>query len=171
MTTMRRLIIDGHNVLRGAGRYSDAVARDIDSAREMLIADLGGRVADGTDVTLVFDGAGNPASDGSPTVVGGVTVIFSPSGVEADAVIEALAREARSVGVQTEVVTSDAETRWASLGGCVTVRRASTFAQEIAGDERDWRTAAGHGGPRAPLEDRLDTETRDRLDRMSRRRP
>ena len=167
---MRTLIVDGHNVLRSAPRYADVVARDIDAAREQLIADLGARAADGTDVVLVFDGAGNPSSDGTPAMVGGVTVIFSPAGVEADAVIENLAREARLAGVETEVVTSDAETRWASLGGSVTVRRASAFAQEIAGDERGWRAEADGAGPRAPLEDRLDAETRARLERLSRRR-
>jgi predicted RNA-binding protein with PIN domain len=164
------LIVDGHNVLRSAPRYAEVVERDIDAARERLIADLGARAADGTDVVLVFDGAGNPDSDGTPAMVGGVTVIFSPSGVEADAVIENLAREARLAGVDTEVVTSDSETRWASLGGSVTVRRASAFALEIAGDESDWRAGAAGAGPHAPLEDRLDAETRARLERLSRRR-
>jgi len=87
---MRRLIIDGYNLLRGTPRYSGLTERDIDTARERLIADLGARVADGADVTVVFDGGGNPESEGVPSDIGGITVIFSPYGVEADAVIAML---------------------------------------------------------------------------------
>ena len=170
----RRLIIDGYNLLLGAPRFAEAVERDLDTARDRLIADLGSRAAEGQDVTVVFDGAGNPFSDGGPCSVGGVTVIYSPAGTDADSVIESLAAAAREAGEETEIVTSDAATRWTSLGGTVIVTRASTFATELAEDEGAWR-AEGHEAARgrATVSDRLGDEVRDRLDHLAgrRRRP
>ena len=167
----RRLIIDGHNLLLGAPRFAADVARDLDSARDRLIAELGARAADGQDVTVVFDGARNPFSDGEPRRVGGITVIYSPAGTDADSVIESLASTAREAGEETEVVTSDAATRWTSLGGTVIVTRASTFAEELAADDRAWR-AEGHEGARAraTVSDRLGGDVRSRLDDLAGRR-
>lgn len=164
---MTRLIIDGHNLLLGAPRYAALAASDIDGARERLIADLGSRVADGQDVTVVFDGGGNPASDGQPNVIGGVTVIFSPYGLEADAVIESLAALAREAGESVQVVTSDGATRRTAQGGSVTVRRAAEFARELERDESEWRRESGASRRRATLADSLDPEARARLDRLA----
>jgi predicted RNA-binding protein with PIN domain len=167
---MRRLIIDGYNVLHSVSRYAAEAARDLDAAREQLIADLGARAADGQQVILVFDGGANPLSDGEPRLVGGVTVIFSPEGSDADAVIEALAAEARSSGEETEIVTSDGATRTTSMGGAVTVTRSSTFARELDSDEREWREV--HEAPRSrhTVADRIDAQTRNGLDRMAGRK-
>jgi uncharacterized protein len=167
---MRRLIIDGYNVLRSVPRYAVDAARDLDAARERLIADLGARAAEGQDVTVVFDGGGNPASEGEPRPVGGITVIFSPAGSDADGVIEALAAQARAAGDETEVVTSDGATRTTAMGGAVTVTRSSTFAKELELDESEWRER--HDAPRArrTVADRVDAETQARLDRMAGRR-
>jgi predicted RNA-binding protein with PIN domain len=167
---MRRLIIDGYNLLRSVPRYAADVACDFDAARERLIADLGARTAEGQSVTVVFDGGANPASDGEPRLVGGVTVIFSPAGTEADSVIEALAAAAREAGDATEVVTSDGATRTTSMGGSVTVTRSSTFARELESDELAWRERHEAPPTRRVVSDRIDTETRDRLDRMAGRR-
>lgn len=162
---MRHVIIDGYNLLHSAPRYAAIAARDIDAARERLISDLGARTAD-EDLTVVFDGAGNPFSDGSPHAVGGLTVIFSPAGTDADGVIEALAAEARASGEDTEVVTSDGATRWTSIGGTVTVKRSPAFAVELADDERGWRDRVEAPRSRATLADRVDERTRDGLRRM-----
>jgi predicted RNA-binding protein with PIN domain len=167
----RHLIIDGYNLLRSAPRYAADAERDLDAACARLVADLGARAAEGQSVTVVFDGAGNPFSDGAPSQIGGVTVIFSSAGVDADSVIEALAARAREAGEETEIVTSDSATRWTSLGGPVIVTRASTFARELADDERGWREHSG--GPdtgRATVADGLDNEVRTHLDRMAGRR-
>lgn len=164
---MRRLIVDGYNLLHSAPRYAAEAARDIDAARERLIADLGARAAEGQAVTVVFDGAGNPSSAGEPQQVGGITVIFSPAGSDADTVIEALAVRAREAGEETEVVTSDGATRWTSVGGPVTVTRASTFGRELEDDDREWREHREAGRSKATLEDRISPEARRRLDRMT----
>lgn len=168
---MRRVIIDGHNVLCGASRYAALAERDIDAARERLISDLGARAAEGASVTVVFDGGGNPSSEGLPNQVGGVTVIFSPHGVEADTVIEALAAAAREVGEPIEVVTSDGATRWTASGGSVTVTRAASFAAELADDETSWRQADARPRRRTTVSDTVDQGTRQRLDHLAGRRP
>jgi uncharacterized protein len=164
---MRRLIVDGYNVLHSTPRYASEAARDLDAARERLIADLGARAAAGQQVTVVFDGGGNPESDGEPRPVGGVTVIFSPAGTEADAVIEALAAEARATGDETEIVTSDGATRETSMGGPVTVTRSSAFARELESDERDWRERHDAPRERRTVAGRIDTDTVLRLDRLA----
>jgi predicted RNA-binding protein with PIN domain len=165
---MRRLIIDGYNVLRSAARYAAFGVDDLDEARERLIADLGSRVVEGQSVTVVFDGAGNPGSDGIPRISGGVTVIFSPHGVEADAVIESLAAEARINGDETLIVTSDTATRWTAVGGAVTVLRSSTFGDELTEDEADWREHAAPDRRRSTVDQRLDSVTKARMMRMRR---
>jgi predicted RNA-binding protein with PIN domain len=167
----RRLIIDGYNLLRSASRYAPEVERDIDAARERLIADVGARATEGQKVTIVFDGGNNPHSDGEARPVGGVDVIFSPAGTDADTVIESLAAAAREAGDETEVVTSDGATRWASVGGPVIVTRASTFARELDADETAWREhrdVAAKG--KATVSDRIDGGVRDRLDGLAGRR-
>jgi uncharacterized protein len=169
---MGRLIVDGYNLLHGSTRYARMAERDLDAARERLIADLGARAAEGEDVTVVFDGAGNPVSDGQPHIVGGVRVIFSSAGTDADSVIEGLAAEARRCGDETMVVTSDGATRWTALGGSVVVSRSPGFAAELAQDESDWKEHANGRTAgqrrRSTVEDRLDESTRDRLSRLRR---
>lgn len=167
---MRRLIIDGYNLLHGTPRYAALTKRDIDSARERLIADLGARAAAGEDVTVVFDGGGNPESEGTPNDIGGITVIFSPYGTEADAVIEALAAAAREAGESVEVITSDGATRRTAAGGSVVVTRATTFARDLAGDETSWRSEPGAARRRATVSDRLPADIRARLDGLAGRR-
>jgi hypothetical protein len=166
----RHVIIDGYNLLMGSPRYAAAVARDLDAAREVLIADLGARAAEGERVTVVFDAASNPESDGEPRQVGGLTVIFSAAGTDADSVIEALASGARLAGEATEIVTSDGATRWASLGGSVTVTRAAAFGKELDEDDRSWREQHANGRRRSTVSDRLDDDVRSRLDGMAGRR-
>ena len=167
---MRQLIVDGYNLLHSVPRYAAETARDIDAARERLIADLGARAAEGQHVTVVFDGGGNPSSDGDPRPVGGVSVIFSPAGTDADGVIEALASEARAAGDETEIVTSDGATRSTSMGGAVTVTRSSTFALELESDEREWRERHEAPRDRRTVADRIDDDVRHRLDRLAGRR-
>jgi len=164
---MRRLIIDGYNLLHSVPRYAAEADRDIDAARQRLIADLGARAAEGQDVIVVFDGGGNPSSDGEPRQIGGVTVIFSPAGTDADAVIESLASRARQECEEAEVVTSDGATRWTSLGGPVTVTRAPSFARELEYDEREWRERHEAPRSRATVEGRIDPATRQQLDRIA----
>lgn len=168
---MRRTIIDGYNLLFSSERYAAIARRDIEAARERLIADLGARAAEGEDVVLVFDGAGNPDSDGSPSSAGGVTVVFSPYGTDADSYIEMLAAQTRQAGDEATVVTSDGATRDASAGGSVSVVSVRTFARDLTDDEGEWREQAGGPRRRTTIGDTLSDATRTGLLRLQRGKP
>ena len=75
-----RLIIDGYNVLHAHPEYGSLAREDIDSARARLVSDLTALVSADEHVTVVFDGGGNPHSDGLPHHIGRLTVVFSPAG-------------------------------------------------------------------------------------------
>jgi predicted RNA-binding protein with PIN domain len=120
--------------------------------------------------TVVFDGHSNPASEGLAHRIAGVTVVFSKFGVDADAVIEALAREARTRGDESVVVTSDAQTQWAVVGGSVSRMSSAEFSGELREGGREWTNHAPSGSSSGRLEDRIDGETRERLWRWARGR-
>lgn len=126
-----RLIIDGYNVMHAAPEYRVLLVDDIDAARARFISDLTSIAHDEGRVTVVFDGGGNPASNGAPHHIGGLAVVFSPAGMTADTVIEALAQRARERGEPAMVVTSDGATRDAVRSGTVSVRSAESFAVDV----------------------------------------
>lgn len=163
---MSHLVIDGYNVLMGTPRYARIVERDLDAARASLTADLGAMAADRR-VTVVFDGGSNPQSDGVPRDIGGVSVVFSPYGVDADSVIEQMAAEARASGEPTEIVTSDSATRWTSVGGPVYITRSSAFALELDAAEKSWQDSTVTHRRRSTVGERVSDAVRSELDRMS----
>lgn len=164
---MKRLLVDGYNVIRQVPPYRQlAEGGDLDGARRALIADVAAYAQGEWDATIVFDGRGNPHSAGEPQDALGVTVVFSPYGVEADAVIESLARRAREKGEVAEVVTSDAQTQWAVMGGAVTRRSAGEFGGDLGHDGAEWREHSPTGSSRTRVEDRIPSEVRDALKRM-----
>jgi predicted RNA-binding protein with PIN domain len=98
-----QLLIDGYNFIgRQGGLYGD-----IEGKRQRLLADLSQyRQIKGHDLIVVFDGwkSGPPVE--SEERVGGITVIYSQRGEQADAVI---VRLAETMGNACAVVTSDRE--------------------------------------------------------------
>lgn len=166
---MRRIIVDGYNVIRNTPPYRGLAERDdFDAARVALVADVAAYAAGDFSATVVFDGAGNPLSDGTPHDLLGVEVIFSPHGQDADSVIEALSRSARDRGDAVEVVTSDAATQWAVMGAGVVRRSSSEFAGDLRQTEADWREHAPSKGMSVRVEDRIDASVRERLGRWAR---
>ena len=163
-----RVIVDGYNVLNAHPTYRSVAATDIDAARERLVSDLAGYAAVGHRVTVVFDAAENPGSDGSPHHIGPLSVIFSAAGTDADTVIEALASRARERGESTVVVTADREVRAAVTGGSVAWRSAAGFVEDMLGDLRS--SLASHGGTesRVSVDKRLPEAVRERLARWAR---
>lgn len=124
-------IIDGYNVLHAHPVHGREVRRDIDVARAHLVADLTGFAQNGPRTVVVFDGAGNPFSDGSPHHLGALTVIFSAAGTSADTVIEALAQRYRERRESAVVVTSDAATRDTVASGTVSVLSSERFVEDL----------------------------------------
>lgn len=165
---MRLLLIDGYNVIRQTPPYRELAASDLESARAALVSDVGAYADRSFEATVVFDGHLNPSSNGEPHKVAGVTVIFSRYGVDADSVIELLARTARERGDDTVVVTSDAQTQWAVLGGSVARMSSPEFAGELRAQDAEWREHSPAGSARVRLEDRVDAHTRERLARWAR---
>jgi predicted RNA-binding protein with PIN domain len=171
VSVKRVLIVDGYNVIRQTPPYADLAQTDLDSARAAVVSDVAAFAHGEWCATVVFDGHGNAQSRGEPHEVAGVTVVFSPFGVDADAVIESLARQCRERGDEAVVVTSDAETQWVVLGGTVSRMSAGEFAGELAEGGREWAEHAPAGATRVPLEDRIDAHTRTKLARWARGLP
>lgn len=165
---MRSLIVDGYNVIRQTPPYRDISETDLEAARLALLSDVSAFAHGDYRATVVFDGHLNPESKGIPHVVGGVTVIFSRFGMDADTVIESLARTARENGDEAVVVTSDAQTQWTVLGGRIARMSSAEFAGEISADQAEWRDHAPSGSSRGLIEDRIDADVRRKLARWAR---
>lgn len=165
---MKTLIVDGYNVIRSTPPYREVAADDLDAARAALVSDVASFAQGEWRATVVFDGGRNPQSTGTPHQTAGVTVIFSAYGTDADMVIERLARGGRERGEHVEVVTSDAQTQWAVLGGRVARRSSAEFAAELRTGEVEWREHAAAGSPASRLEDRIDPDIREVLARWAR---
>lgn len=164
----RWLVVDGYNVIHQTPPYADLAEDDLDAARAALVDDIAAFAAGEWRAVVVFDGHGNPRSDGTPHEHSGVTVVFSPYGVDADAVIERYARTARDAGDEARVVTSDAQTQWAVMGGSVARCSSAEFASEVRSFAEEWRENSPRGEMRAPIESRIDAHTREVLDRWAR---
>lgn len=138
MSTQRRklLIVDGYNVLRSGERYRrisepDYTDDTFNAAREALINDVVNYAGRDWHAIIVFDGGRNAFSTGEAESVGGVRIVFSPTGQSADKVIEKLAHDARERQVETLVVTSDATIQDTVFGSGVDRMSANGFSREM----------------------------------------
>lgn len=161
------LIIDGYNVLHAHPRYGKLIPHDIDAARASLVADLAGYAQGGPRTIVVFDGAGNPASDGAPHHLGALTVIFSATAISADAVVESLAQRFRERGESATVVTSDNATRDAVRSGSISVLSAEHFVETLTAENLE-RVEASKQGRRTPVAERIDPNVSEVLARWAR---
>lgn len=170
------LVVDGYNVIFGTPRYEALVdepargSRDhdpFDRARELLVSDVAAFAQGRYEPVIVFDAAGNVNPDHPELRRAGVRMIFSPSGVTADTVIERLVTECRHEMREVTVVTSDNAIR-ATVGGIPVTRISSSMlAHEI--DVLDAERAidvADRSHGRLTVEDRLDAETLAKLNKL-----
>lgn len=165
---MRRLIVDGYNVLHADAVYRRIADEDLDTARARIVEDVAAFCAGEWRGTVVFDGAGNPMADGSPHHVAGVAVVFSRGGESADSVIEGLARRARERSEGVTIVTSDAATQWTVMGGDVARMSSVEFVRAIRDSGSEWTTHNPSGPRKGAMQDRIDPGVRDALSRWSR---
>ena len=139
------LIVDGYNVLRSGSRYramrenADWTDDVLNKSREALLHDVISFAGRDYSAVIVYDAYDNEYSSGKKDRIGGVDIIFSPAGSTADKVIEKLAHDARSKGVETLVVSSDATIQDTVFGGGVDRMSANGFSLEIEMVDNDAR--------------------------------
>ena len=142
-------LFDGYNILH-AGDFADR--RELVDALASFVAVRGARGV------VIFDGVGEDAAYGA------LDVRFASP---ADSLIERLAAEHRRAE-EVWVISSDRAVR--GTAGQETRRLTSkTFVRELAAERRD-EPAAAAGPGRSQIEDALDAETRERLERFRRGR-
>lgn len=104
LSTMQ-IIIDGYNLLHNSPKYSSLSHKDLEKAREALLADLAlYRRKRGHKILVVFDGWRGGYNQESRKTERGVSVIYSRLGEKADEVIRRLTQEVKK---ELAVVTSD----------------------------------------------------------------
>lgn len=175
------LIVDGYNVIRSPGPYRDLIDDDLRDpvlhdvyvrARVALVADVAA-FAQGsyTRTVAVFDGFGNPDPERPARRSAGIDIVFSPSGVEADAVIERLARAYRLQGWEVTVITSDAGVQSTVFADGVTRLSSRMFTNEAQSmnDHIDsMRYVPNTGAPaRTTVQDRLPADVRRKMLEMA----
>jgi len=102
-----RIIIDGYNLLRHNQGLNRLACRDLKGAREQLLKRLESyRRVKGHSLEVVFDAWKGDSPRQQEERFGGIKVIYSPSGQNADEVIKGIAR---TFGNGVVVVTSDRE--------------------------------------------------------------
>ncbi len=129
------LIVDGYNVLRCGDGYSNLTTPDwtddfFNFARDTLINDVALVSGRNIEATIVFDGTENILSKGERMSVGGVDVIFSKKGVDADQTIINMAVNLRQKGYDVTVVSSDASVQNSVMGHGVARMSANEFCKE-----------------------------------------
>jgi predicted RNA-binding protein with PIN domain len=164
------LLVDGYNVIAASPRYRHLADGDIESARAALLGDVVTLSQGRYRAVVVFDGAGNPHSDGAPHHVPGALVVFSAYGVDADSVIEQLSHRHRERGEEVVVVTSDAQTQWTVLGPGVSRMSAAEFVSEVEAGAGTWQEHTPSGSTRQTLDSRIDPAVRATLSRWARGR-
>lgn len=170
------LVVDGYNVIFGTPRYKRLMDEPdprqldhdpFDRARELLVGDVAAFAQGRYEPVIVFDAAGNVNPEHPELRRAGVRMIFSPTGVTADTVIEKLVGECRRQSREVTVVTSDNAIR-ATVGGIPVTRISSAMlAHEI--DVLDSKREVDindrrHG--KLTVEDRLDPKTLAKLNAL-----
>jgi uncharacterized protein len=165
---MRTLLVDGYNVIAASPRYRRLAKTDLESARAALVSDVVTFAAGEYHAVVVFDGAGNPQSNGVPHHVPGALVIFSAYCMDADTVIEGLVHRHRERGESVVVATSDAQTQWTVLGPGVSRMPAGEFVAALESEAETWAEHNPSGSTRQTLDSRIDPQVREALSRWAR---
>lgn len=169
----RLMIVDGYNVIRSSPVYSSLIDDDPEitdvyvRAREALITDVATAAQGSHDAIVVFDGGGNPYSEGKDYRTAGIRVCFSPYKKEADELIEKLARSARVRGQEVLVVTSDAATQWTVVGDGVTRQSSRMFIEDLGLAQKEYEQNM-HDYSKASIQGRIPKDVAEKLRRMAR---
>lgn len=166
------LVVDGYNVIHASPRYEqlifdksdDPYSHDVyDRARTALVADVAAFSGRRYEPVIVFDGAGNVSADRPNLPQAGVRIVFSPTGVSADTVVQQLCTEAREAGRACTVVTSDGTIQATVMGKGVARISARMFVEEMRHVDEDVHEAEEAPQVKMTLGSRLSPETRAKL--------
>ena len=134
------LVVDGYNVIHATPKYErlifdhsdDPYSSDVyDRARTALIADVAAFAGHAYEAVIVFDAAGNVSDERPNLPQAGVRIVFSPTGVSADTVVQQLCIDARREGRACSVVTSDGTIQATVMGRGVTRISSRMLVEEI----------------------------------------
>ena len=169
---MERLIVDGYNIIFAWPELSALKDVNLQDARELLIATMADYAAmTRQKVTVVFDSHRRPDAEASTQDVNGVQVVYSGRKTSADHVVERLLFDAKSNDELT-VATSDGLQRDFALGRQIKTVSALTLKSQVDAVLSSRNQQMGDSRARSDiarrLEDRLDAETRERLERLRR---
>lgn len=168
------LVVDGYNVIHGISRYERLI--DVEStsrsstdihvrAREALINDVASFAHGKYDAVIVFDGAGNVDPDRRIVHKAGIRILFSPTGVSADRVIEQICTDEREAGKPCSLVTSDATVQAVAMGKGVTRISARMLGDEFHVMDREIKQEIECAKPmKLTMADRLSPEMIKKLD-------
>ena len=163
------LIVDGYNVLRCGSGYSHLKTPDwtddyFNFARDTLINDVAFFCGSKMDATVVFDATDNRLSQGNRTKVGGVDIIFSKTGMDADQTIINLAVKAREKGASVTVVSSDASVQNSVMGHGVARMSANDFCKECKGEREEQASdEIEHTKATSTVKSRVDASSLEKL--------
>ena len=166
------LVVDGYNVIHASPRYeqlifdksNDPYSHDVyDRARTALVADVAAFSGRRYEPVIVFDGAGNVSADRPNLPQAGVRIVFSPTGVSADTVVQQLCTEAREAGRACTVVTSDGTIQATVMGKGVARISARMFVEEMRHVDEDVHEAEEAPQVKMTLGSRLSPETLAKL--------
>ncbi len=144
MASAKHLLVDGPNILHAWPELRALLRRDRDAARALLVRRLTAiHDTEGVRVTVVFDGRGPELVIERPTRQESLTVLFTPSKLTADDVIEQLIARATDP-TACEVATADqAERRTAEAMGASVLTPEDLAAWCARADQRVSTQAAG----------------------------
>ena len=166
------LVVDGYNVIHCTPRYEklvydrsdDPYSSDVhDMARTALIADVAAFAQGRYEAVIVFDGAGNVSGSRPNLPRAGVRIVFSPTGVSADTVVQQLCTEARGEGRACSVVTSDSTIQAVVMGKGVNRISSRMLVDEIQQIDRDVAEAEEAPQIKMTLGSRLSPESLAKL--------
>tara|TARA_R110001592_G_scaffold188853_3_gene434257 strand:+ start:237 stop:755 length:519 start_codon:yes stop_codon:yes gene_type:complete len=163
-------LVDGYNILHKCSWLKSLLRHDLETAREALIDKVAHFCShSGTRVTIVFDGRGRkiPEKVAHNRSVGSLKILYSPSQLTADSVIERMVYETpRKMDVV--VVTNDRGVRDLCRGMGALVMDAQNFLSCIQESSRATSETVKRTQAPMPhhLGDRLDASSLEALDRL-----
>lgn len=150
----RHLLVDGSNLVHAWPELRGLAKRDRDSARAQLVRRLAAiHDVERIRVTIVFDGRGDDLVVERPSAQPTFSVVFTPSSLSADDVIEQMVANAVSAGDCLVATDDRAERETISAAGAVAIsaddlaswttrveaRQASSLAALRAENARKWK--------------------------------